>query len=279
MQRFLRLVAIGYLSLCLLLFLGQSRLLYGPTRTFQKTPTELSLTHQEVWIPIRTRTGKIERLHSWWLPGNGSLGTMLYLHGRGFNIGSNINQAGNFQRMGFSVLLVDYRGYGRSEGGFPHEPQLYQDADAAWHYLVKQRRIPPSQITLYGHSLGGAIALDLAIKQPDAARLIVQSSFTSMAAMAARYPYLRPFPIPLLLTQRFNSLSKVRRLKVPVLFIHGTQDTLVPDSMGRQLYEAAPQPKQLLLIPNATHNNGDRFFNSQAYRQAVEAFVREGGDR
>ena len=199
---------------------------------------------------------------------------MLYLHGNGINIGANVAHANRFHRLGFSVLLPDYRGYGRSEGRFPTEAALYQDASVAWDYLVQERKIQPRQIFLYGHSLGGAVAIDLAVKHPDAAGLIVESSFTSIRDIVDYQSIYRIFPIDLILNQRFDSIRKVRSLALPVLFIHGTADLRVPATMSQQLYEAAPEPKQLILIPNAGHNNtaetaGDKYF------QLMQKFVQQ----
>ncbi len=157
-------------------------------------------------------------MYGWWISSQGKrLGTILYLHGNSDNIGGNVDRAYQFAQMGFSVLLVDYRGYGKSQGDFPSEKQVYADARAMWDYLTQQRKIKPEQIIIYGHSLGGAIALDLAAsKQPKAAGAIVQNSFTSMSAMADRRWWYKIVPISLLLTQKFDSLSKVPSLRIPV---------------------------------------------------------------
>jgi Lysophospholipase len=155
-----------------------------------------------------------------------SLGTLLYLHGRGLNIGANITQSYRFRQLGFSVLLIDYRGYGRSQGSFPKESQVYEDAEVAYNYLVKQRQLLPSQILFYGHSMGGAVAIELAIRHPEAAGLIVHNSFTSMVDMVESNAYMRFFPVRLLLTQRFDSLAKVKSLRMPILFVHGIADLL-----------------------------------------------------
>ncbi|MCC5635890.1 alpha/beta hydrolase [Nostoc sp. CHAB 5844] len=174
--------------------------------------------------------------------------------------------------LGFSVLVIDYRGFGKSQGKFPSESQLYQDSQIAWNYLVKTRRISPEQIVIYGESLGGAIAIDLAIKHPQANALIVQSSFTSMAEVIEHRDFLWLFPINLLLTQKFDSLSKVRSLQIPVLFIHGTADSVVPSYMSQQLYNAAPEPKQILLVPNAEHFRIYQPGNN-SYLQAMQKFL------
>jgi uncharacterized protein len=282
---------IAYIISCILLFVLQTRFIFQPTAIIQKTPDAFNIVYEEVWLPVKSRSGKIEKIHGWWIPGNSppQLGAstgatplqrgefqkvLLYLHGNSLNIGANINQSYQFQQLGFSVLLIDYRGYGRSQGSFPQESQIYEDAETAYNYLVKQRQLSPHQILLYGHSLGGAVAIELAIKHPEAAGLIVQSSFTSMADMVEKSAFImRIFPVRLLLTQRFNSIAKVPSLRMPVLFVHGTADPLIPATMSKKLYAVSPQPKELLLVPDAKHNNGDAFFNLGEYRQTVVDFA------
>lgn len=266
-------LAIAYTSICAFLFFNQQYFIFKPTSNFQKTPEFYNLSYQNVYLPVASDSRDV--IHGWWLPAKQPrLGTLLYLHGNGLNIGSNIKQAYRFQQMGFSVLLIDYRGYGKSQGSFPNESQVYQDAQIAWNYLVNQRKIPANQIFIYGHSLGGAVAIDLAVKHPNAAGLIVHNSFTSMGKMAELNPYFRIFPIGLILKYRFDSIHKVKSLQVPVLLVHGTADPMIPYTMSKSLYAAAPEPKELLLIPDAQHNNGDVFFNNAQYRKTIQNFAR-----
>lgn len=249
------LAAIAYVSVCLFLYVRQTRMIFLPTTTLETTPQDFGLTYEDIWLPIVSNNLK-SRIHGWWIPAEGQAnGVILYLHGNGANIGANAEQASRFQKMGFSVLLIDYRGYGQSEGGFPNENKVYEDAEIAWNYLVRDRHIAPEQIVIYGHSLGGAIAIDLAVRHPEANGLIVQSSFTSMQEMVELDPNLRIFPIDWILTQHFNSIHKVPALQMPTLFIHGLADTKIPAFMSERLYAAAHQPKQIWLVPNAEHNN------------------------
>ena len=197
---------------------------------------------------------------------------ILYLHGKGKNISANAKHANRLMRMGFSVLVIDYRGYGRSEGAFPTESSVYTDAQTAWDYLI-QKGYKPSQIMIYGHSLGGAIAIDLATKHPDALGMIVDASFTSMSEMAQLDPKYRVFPIDLLIHQRFDSIAKVRSLAVPVLYIHGTADDLIPLAMSQRLYEATSTKKQIVLIPNAGHNN-TASTNEPLYLSSILSFFK-----
>lgn len=265
--------AILYTAACLYLYFQQTRFIFFPSPLVDITPKFFNLNYQEVWLPVKTHSGKVERIHGWWIPGSQpNAKVLLYLHGNGINIAANAEHANRFHQMGFSVLLIDYRGYGRSEGSFPNEMQVYKDAATAWNYLVQERQIQPSKIYIYGHSLGGAVAIDLAVKHPDAAGLIVESSFTSIHNVVDRLATYRIFPVDLLLHQRFDSIEKVRSLKMPVLFIHGTADWKVPASMTEQLYAAAPQPKQLLLVPEAGHNNTAEIAGAK-YFQAMQKFI------
>jgi pimeloyl-ACP methyl ester carboxylesterase len=268
-------VAIAYTAICLLLFFQQTRFIFFPSPQIQTTPEFFNLRYQEVWVPVPTGDKTVERMHGWWIPATQpNPKVLLYLHGNGINIGANVAHAYRFHQLGFSVLLIDYRGYGRSEGGFPTETRVYQDAAAAWDYLVKERQIQPSEIFLYGHSLGGAIAIALAMQHSEAAGLIVESSFTSIRQIVEHQNSFWMFPVDLILTQRFDSISKVRSLLVPVLFIHGTADWQVPAFMSQQLYAAAPEPKQLVLIPGAGHNDVAEVAGSQ-YFHAVQKFVEQ----
>lgn len=268
-------VAIAYTAACLFLFLQQSRFIFFPSAALQTTPESFNLRYQEVWVPVHRRDRTVERMHGWWMSAaQTDANVLLYFHGNGINIGANVAHAYRFHQLGFSVLLIGYRGYGLSEGSFPSEARVYQDAAAAWDYLVKELQIKPERIFLYGQSLGGAIAIDLAVQKPDAAGLIVDSSFTSIREMVEHQDRFWMFPVNLILNQRFNSINKVRSLQMPVLFIHGTADRIVPATMSQMLYAAAPDPKQLLLIPEAGHNNVAEVGGSQ-YLQAVQRFVEQ----
>jgi uncharacterized protein len=261
-----------YAIVCFVLFLIQSRFIFVPTHTIYKTPADVGLRAEEVWIPVKNWLGQSERIHAWWVQGNNpNLGTVLYFHGNGGTLGG-IDQMDRIHELGFSVLVISYRGYGKSEGGFPSESQVYADAEAAWNYLTQTREIPPKQITIYGYSIGGAVAIDLAIKHPEARALIAQSTFTSMKDMAVRNPYFRVFPLEIILTQRFSSIAKVKSLKMPAFYIHGDADELIPPSMSKALYDATPTTKQLLFIPGAKHNDAEfTIEHLESIRKFVEA--------
>ncbi|MDH6098122.1 alpha/beta hydrolase [Anabaenopsis sp. FSS-46] len=266
-------VVIAYFAICLFLFVRQQRLIFFPSAVIERTPEIFNLPYEDVWLPVKVRNGKTELIHGWWIPSpEPNPNVLLYLHGNAINVGANVGHARRFNQLGFSVLLIDYRGYGLSGGDFPAEQRVYEDASIAWNYLVNEKQILPSKIFIYGHSLGGAIAIDLGLKQPQAGGLIVESSFTSIRDMVDYRNLFWMFPVNLILTQRFESINKVPQLKIPVLFIHGMADTSVPSFMSQKLYHAAPEPKKLLLVPSAEHDN-TAIVAGEEYLQWVMSFV------
>jgi pimeloyl-ACP methyl ester carboxylesterase len=261
-----------YALACTYLWVRQSHFIFMPQREIKKTPAIFQLPYADIYVSIESPNGQKERIHGWWIPTHTpSDKTLLYLHGSALNIGANVDHARRFHNLGFSVFLVSYRGYGLSDGEFPSEAQMYADAEAAWNYLVKQKHINPDRIFIYGHSIGGAIAIDLATRHPDAAGLIVEATFTSIFDMARlKYRY-RLLPIGLIVEQRFDSQKKVGHLKIPALFIHGTKDGLVPPEMSRRLYEKTSSPKQLTFIKGGGHNNSAAV-GGEEYLRSIRQF-------
>lgn len=251
----LMLAVLAYLGICGYMWATQRQHIFEPTQILQTRPDRMGLKFEELSIPSGTIQEHGE-LYAWWIPADSAdAPTMLYLHGNDKNVGyaRDIDRAARLQHMGYNVLTFDYRGYGRSTDGPPSEAKVYEDAEAAWGYLTRQRAIEPRRIFIYGHSLGGAVAIDLATHHPEAAGLITESTFTSMTDIAKlEYPLL---PVDWLINQRFDSLHKVGSLRVPFLLIHGTWDRLVPYQMSQRLYDRAPQPKFLKLIDGGEHGN------------------------
>jgi fermentation-respiration switch protein FrsA (DUF1100 family) len=196
-------------------------------------------------------------VHGFWLPGQTERPVILFLHGQDTTIGKNLHHAQCFYELGCNVLMIDYRGYGESyQSMVPSESSLYEDAQAAWSYLVEDRDLQPEQIIIYGHSLGGAVAIDLATKQPQAGGLVVECSFTSVKDIVHwKEPVTLCYPLDLMLRHRFESLQKVATQPMPpTLFVHGTSDTKVPSFMSEELFQAALGPnKDLLLIEGGEH--------------------------
>jgi fermentation-respiration switch protein FrsA (DUF1100 family) len=243
----------AYLATCVYMLVTQEDKAFDPTPTPKNAPaTAMDRAFEQVFIPVGS--GR-DQLHAYWLAqADANAPTFLYLHGQTHNNSTHPEHAQRLYQLGYQVLMVDYRGFGKSiGGGKPSEPKLYEDAEAAWNYLTRKFEPNPQHIFIYGHSLGGAIAVELATHHPDAAGLVTESTFTSAPAIAKEnYPWL---PTDWLVRLRFNSLERVRTLKVPVLFIHGKLDVKVPFKMSQQLYDAAPEPKKKLLIEGGGHAN------------------------
>jgi uncharacterized protein len=276
-------VCFSYLATCLGLYYSQRYLIFNPKETIALLPNAptVDTPYQEVWIPVAKSS---ERLNAWWIEGKPTSRlkdkVILYFLGRSGNKSSGVFRAEGFYDVGLSVLAVDYRGFGNSDGQFPSEKQVYEDALAAWHYLTKERGIPPKNIFIYGESLGGAVAVDLAVKRPDAGGVIVQSSFTSMEAIARKQArWLSWFPLRSIVTEKFDSLSKVSKLKIPVLFLHGKKDDIVPYSMSQELYQAAPEPKSILIVPNGNHYSlyqGGKYFYLTQVKKLIDGKITTG---
>ncbi len=267
--RGLGVVAMLYVAACTYMWAMQKQIVFLPSPILQTTPDRLGMKFEELRIAVGEGRDKAE-LHGWWIPAKKTgAATLLCLHGNYRNIANNIEHTLRLHDFGYNLLLVDYRGFGKSTGS-PSEEYTYQDAEAAWQYLVKARNIKPSQAFIYGHSLGGSIAVDLATHHPETAGVITESAFTSMQAMGEiEYGFL---PVGLLLNQRFDTFEKIKQLKIPLLIIHGTWDKKVPVAMAQQLYVAAPQPKSLLLIEGGEHNNSGAV-GWLEYRDALSNFV------
>jgi alpha-beta hydrolase superfamily lysophospholipase len=229
-------------------------------------------------LPVAAN-GKTEHVHTWWWPADKpNAPALLYLHGARWNLTGQLFRIEQLRDFGFSVLAIDYRGFGKSDGGLPSEKTVYEDAQIAWKRLT-QLQPNPAKRFIYGHSLGGAVAIDLAASLGNASRqpgpstasspahgLIVESSFTTLAdiAKSLTYPWL---PLQLLLSQKFDSVDKIAQVHMPVLIVHGTDDRYVPSRFSQQLFDAAPEKKKLLLVEGGTHNNSMRI-GASAYRQA-----------
>jgi fermentation-respiration switch protein FrsA (DUF1100 family) len=199
---------------------------------------------QDRWL----QTADGVRLHSWWVPSLGNSVATLFLHGNGGNITHRAQHAVEITGSGSSVLLLDYRGYGRSEGR-PTEVGLYADADAAYE-MLRAAGYSPDQIVIHGESLGTAVAVDLAVRKR-CAGVILEAPLRSAGMIAGRVmPFIGP-----LLVRGFDTESKVGRLRSPLLIIHGDLDEVVPFSHGHAVFDAAAQPKELWTVAGAHHND------------------------
>jgi fermentation-respiration switch protein FrsA (DUF1100 family) len=258
-----RIVILAYVGLCIVLYLLQGRMVFQPTRQLDATPADLGMDYEDLWLTASDGV----KLHAWFIPAANERGILLLCHGNGGNISHRVESAAIYRRIGLSVLMFDYRGYGKSEGS-PNEKGTYRDAQAAWEYLTGERRIAADRVIVLGRSLGGAVASHLAGRQAPAG-LIVESAFSSVPDMGARlYPYL---PVRRLSRYKYDTAAHVRNVRCPILVMHSRQDEIVPFEMGRKVFEAANEPKTFVEITGG-HNDG-YFVSVEAYTDTVRQFV------
>lgn len=254
--------ALGYAGIVGGLYLLQDKLLYHPVKTLTTTPVEVGLSFEEVWLEAEDGV----KLHGWWLPHPEAQKTVLFLHGNAGNISHRVPLLRRLYDLGLSILIVDYRGYGLSEGK-PSEQGTYLDAEAAWRYLAEARSIAPNEIIVYGRSLGGSIAAYLASGKPTGG-VILDSTFTSLPELASElYPYL---PARWLSRFRYPTGRFLERIEKPVLILHGREDALIPPHHAEKLFEQASHPKELAVLPGG-HN--DLPFVTERYWQVVGNWI------
>jgi fermentation-respiration switch protein FrsA (DUF1100 family) len=240
--------------------------LFYPVKDLVMTPADLGIDYQDVFF----RSGRFD-LHGWFLPGP-ERAVVLWLHGNAGNISDRLSQAAVMrEKLGVSSFLIDYRGYGKSEGS-PSEKGLYADAAAAFKWLLEQKQVDPPSILLYGHSLGTPVSVDLALGAgKGSGGVVLESPFTSARDMA-RMLY-GGLPVDWLMTLKLDNAGRVGELALPVLVIHGVDDATIPFSMGKKVFDAAPEPKIFLPIEGADHSDcyeigGEKYWS--AWREFLE---------
>ena len=245
-------------------------MVYFPERAISATPAEVGLEYSDVFLT----TDDGVRIHAWLVPGR-SRTTLLWLHGNAGNIGNRVDNIAVLNRLtGLGVLIVDYRGYGRSEGR-PSERGLYSDAEAAFEYLVSEVGLSPEEdIVLFGRSLGVGVAAEMATRH-SVRCVILESGFTSVSGMAGvtRPSWMASVLLPLI-DARYDTLSKMGLIEPPVMVVHGERDDIVPFGMARELFEAAIEPKRFYAVPGAMHNDVYER-GGLAYFQALNDFIAE----
>lgn len=257
----LRRIACGSLALCTALALGgcavldakQRAMIFQPSdRTWQRANLE---GMDEVWMDfVSPSTQQAVRLHGLWLPhADPQAPVLLYLHGARWNVTGSTLRMRNMHTLGYAVLAIDYRGFGKTTPQIlPSEVSAREDALAAWHWLRTQ--YPERPRAIFGHSLGGAIAIDLATQVDDEQLLMVEGTFTNIREMARGFPWgwlpLGPF-----ITQKFDSLDKVAQVGSPLIVAHGSADNVVPPQHGLALYAAAQPPKQWVWVEGGSHHS------------------------
>ncbi len=239
----------------------EKSLLFFPAKELVGTPAKIGLTFDEVSLETADRV----KLHAWWVPCEQARATLLLSHGNAGNISHRLDKLKIFHDLGLNVLLYDYRGYGKSQGT-PSEAGLYADAQAAYDFLLKEKKIPPRRIIAYGESLGGSMAAHLASKNAVGA-MILDSSFSSLKDMAqTHYPLLAG-----LVQSKFDTLTATTSVTAPVLVLHSSGDEIIPFAQGKKLFEAAKEPKQFVEL-RGDHNSG-YLTSKKAYVKGLESFV------
>ncbi len=237
--------------------------LYYPVEKIKDTPASINLKFKEYTFPSSSGN----RIHSWWVPSDPHRYTVLFFHGNGGNISHRLMTLKMLNEMKLNVFIFDYSGYGKSEG-VPGEKETYRDARAAWKFLTGDLKIDPASIIIWGRSLGGAVAVELAVSKKFAA-LIMESSFSTLEKVVSDHtsPVLRPFGAG----GKYRSIDQIRKVKVPVCIIHSRDDEVIPYYHGKLLFAAAGEPKEFITIAGS-HNRG--FYKSRNwYISKVNKFL------
>lgn len=258
-------IAVGGLILVFaaVLYLMQPWMLFHPVKSLATTPDQVGLAYEDVRIEV----GDGKSIHAWYLPVSDSAITVLFCHGNAGNISNRLESANYLLSLGLNVLLFDYQGYGHSDGT-PGEDEIFADGMAAYRWLRTEKRIPADRIVIFGRSLGGAVAVDVASKA-EACALVLESTFSSVSDMAKHlFPYL---PMNLLLRFRLDSESKIGSVKMPILMVHSPQDEIVPYQFGRKLFAAAPEPKTFVDISGG--HNDRAYLHTERYVTALRQVI------
>ncbi len=249
-------LTVGLVVGCSTLDQTQRNWIFQPSDRSWGGTAELARDMENVWVEFDSKaTGEHSRLHGLWATAPAAKNDapiLLYLHGARWNVEGSAPRIRRLQDLGFSVLAIDYRGFGKSSAGLPSEETAYEDARAAWDWLAA--KYPQRARYIFGHSLGGAVAIDLASKVDDERGTIVEGTFTSIPDVASsmKWGWL---PIGPLITQRFDSVTKVAKVGSPLLVVHGENDNLIDQKFGRRLYEAATGRKRFLLVEGGSHHS------------------------
>ena len=263
------LVAAVYAVLLVYVYFFQSRLIYFPNigGSGLATPATRGMTYEDV---VFEATDGV-RLHGWFVSAPEERAVVLFFHGNAGDITHRLDTIALFHELGLSTFIIDYRGYGRSEGS-PTEQGTYADAEGAWLYLTRERGIAPDRIVIFGRSLGASIGTWLAAQHKPAA-LIVEAAFTSAPDLASHHYWF--LPVRTLARFRYDTRDYLQRVTSPVLIFHGAQDEIVPITHGRQLLDVANEPKEFVELIGG-HN--DAFFLSgPLYRRSLAEFLARHG--
>ena len=259
---------------CSTLDARQREWIFQPSDRSWGNTASMTVGMEDVWIDFKSSiTGEPARLHGLWLggkPESADTPVLLYLHGARFNVAGSAPRIQRMHELGFSVLAVDYRGFGKSTKELPSEDTAREDALAAWTWLAA--RHPQQRRYIFGHSLGGAIGIDLASRVNDESGTIVEGTFTSISDVVSSFKWgwlpFQPF-----ITQRFDALARVKDIGAPLLVVHGSLDNLIRPELGRKLYDAATVPKMFVLVEGGSHHSTNTVGAAQ-YRAALNQLFR-----
>jgi fermentation-respiration switch protein FrsA (DUF1100 family) len=253
-----------YLLVCAAVYTFQKRIIFLPGRSNDPPPGDLNI--REVYFP--TADGQI--LHAWWMPVDSSKYTVLFFHGNAGCVARGEERMRFFRELGYSTLMIDYRGYGKSTGSIEKETDIYEDGKSALKFVADSLKIPDDRLIVWGWSLGGAVATEVSQQRP-LAGLVLEGTFFSMDEIAARsYPI---FPTRWLLRFHFRSGEKIANMRCPVFFIHSKEDLTIPYGQGKRLFDAAKERKSFLDI-SGSHNHG-YYENRDKIINALQAFMEE----
>lgn len=255
----------GYLAIGVYLVAMESRLVFHPERVLAATPAQRGMTFEDVQL----HASDGERLHGWFIPHASAHLTLLFFHGNAGNLTKCLDTFAILHRLGVNIFAIDYRGYGLSSGA-PSEAGTYLDAEAAWRYLTGQRGVDPNKIIIFGRSLGGGVATWLAARV-GAGGVVLESTFSSMPDVAQRlYPYV---PVRWLARNRYDNLARINDIPTPILFIHSSDDELIPLSHSERLHGHFQGIKTLKII-KGSHADGF-MLSGDLYVSALSQFFSE----
>lgn len=263
---FVLMVVLGLLVKMNLLAQIHNKLIFYPSREIYSSPGRDGIPHEEIFVNTPDR----EKLHGYFLPAKVQTNkTIIYLHGNADNVSSWYLAPVEIQKhVPVNALLVDYRGYGKSTGN-PTIEGVIKDAESMYEFLI-QRGFKPENISVYGRSIGGAIALELATRRK-VKSIVVQSSFLSLRDIAKEVYFF--IPKSLVEGRFWNSKELIKKINVPILVSHGSGDEIVPASHSYSLYELANEPKKLVVLQGASHNDISSFFNEEYFEALKELFL------
>jgi fermentation-respiration switch protein FrsA (DUF1100 family) len=256
-------LVLGYLVILGFVYVRQGSMIYYPVGEISNTPRDIGLDFEEVTL----KTKDDVTISAWYIPARHERGVVLFCHGNAGNISHRLDSIRIFHDLKLSMLIFDYRGYGRSEGS-PTEEGTYLDAESAWNYLVNIKHISPEKIVLFGRSLGSAVAAEIALNHK-AGALIIESGFKSIPDFGRKFfPYL---PVRLIARYHYSTIDKVNKIGIPKLIIHSPQDEIISFEHGVSLFEKASEPKEFLQI-KGSHNEGF-LISGRAYIEGLNGFI------